>query len=121
MNKWIFIGLGIIIISVIGILSLGNGSPTGDTVLEDSQQISLSYGNGNYILSENTVNAGEPVTITVDTNTVKGCYKSIVIPQLGISKYVSANNNQITFTPTEPGVYTIRCSMGMATTKLTVV
>ncbi|MBS3162960.1 cupredoxin domain-containing protein [Candidatus Woesearchaeota archaeon] len=122
MNKWIFIGMGIIILSVVGIFFLRDSSVTGNTVIDgDSQDITLSYSSWNYALSDNTVNAGEPVTITVDTSTVKGCYKSVSIPQLGISKYVREGDNQITFTPTKPGVYTIRCSMGMATTKLTVV
>ena len=128
MKKWIYIVIGIIVLSVI-IYSFkdNNESITGNIIQDtsNSQEITLSYGtiNGarNYILSESTVKAGEPVTITVDTNTIKGCYRSIAIPDLGISKYIKESDNKITFTPTEPGTYKIRCGMGMGVTYLTVI
>lgn len=127
--KWVYIVIGIIILSIITIVLMNKTEEniTGNIIQDtsNSQEITLSYGtiNGarNYILSENTVKAGEPVTITVDTTTVKGCYRSIAIPDLGISKYIQESDNKITFTPTEPGTYKIRCGMGMGVTYLNVI
>jgi len=118
MKKWILLTLGAIAIFSI-ILILNSFTTTGNTVSENTDEVTLSYKNRNYALSDTTFKVGEPVTITVD-DSVKGCYKSIVIPELGINKYVTSSDNEIIFTPTEPGTYTLRCSMGMGKIKFTV-
>ncbi|MBI5229384.1 cupredoxin domain-containing protein [Candidatus Micrarchaeota archaeon] len=100
----------------------GNDSPsviTGNAVAASGnpgvQQVSLSYQYGNYYPNTIRVKKGIPVRITVDTNTVVGCMKTIVIPEFGVRKTVSFGDNVIEFTPTKSGRFPFSCSMGMGT------
>jgi len=102
---------------------------TADAIAEVSedgfQEVALTYGkvgpSYNYIFSPGKVEAGVPVRITADVTKLKGCYRYLQIPEYKISKYLTADDNIVTFTPTEPGDILFTCSMGMGTAILTVV
>lgn len=95
-----------------------------DTNDDGVQDVQLSYGkvgpSFNYIFSTNTVKVNEPVRITAEVSKLKGCYRYVQIPSLGISKYMTESDNTVEFTPTETGELLFTCSMGMGTVKLNV-
>jgi plastocyanin domain-containing protein len=63
-----------------------------------------------------TVVVGVPVVWQVDGGNAAGCGRVIVMPSLGISKYLLPQGiTTITFTPTETGTIPFNCSMGMMT------
>ena len=118
------------VLILIGILIVGGGvfvfANTKSPQVVDSavgsgnaQQITLSEKDFNYYPSTVTVQAGKPVAITLD-NKVKGCLRSLAIPQLGLTKYLRTATDSLIFTPTQKGTYTIQCSMGMGFGKLVV-
>ncbi|MSR86192.1 hypothetical protein EXS74_02255 [Candidatus Woesearchaeota archaeon] len=96
-----------------------------DTNDDGVQDIQLTYGkvgpSFNYIFSSDTVRVNEPVRITAEVSKLKGCYRYIQIPSLGVSQYMTESENTIEFTPTETGEILFTCSMGMGTAKLTVI
>ena len=56
----------------------------------------------------------------VDTNKVRGCLQSIVIPDFGVRKFVTAKDNIISFVPDKKGTFSFSCSMGMGFGKIVV-
>lgn len=94
--------------------NLGSSSNSSTASGGDIQKITLSFRNYNYYPNIITVNANQPVEITLDSS-VGGCYRSFTIPALGISQYSKAPTNKITFTPAKKGTFTFACSMGMGT------
>ena len=77
------------------------------------QEFTLSLGASNYDPETITVEAGKPVRITADLNSLTGCFRTFLIPDLGIKKQFKAGDDTLEFTPTEKGTYSFRCSMGM--------
>jgi len=88
---------------------------TGNDIVSgngEMQKVILSEKNLNYYPNTFTVEAGKPVELTLD-NSVKGCLRSFIIRDLGVSKYAKALADKIIFTPTKKGSFTFTCSMGM--------
>lgn len=123
--------IGILLLLGLSACSTEANTVTADTTstFEDTnndgvQDIYLSYGkvgpSFNYKFSSNIVKVNEPVRITADVDSLKGCYRYIQVPEYDISKYVTSSDNTIEFTPTETGDILFTCSMGMGTAKLTV-
>jgi uncharacterized protein len=81
----------------------------------DAQQVKLSVKGGTYILTPSILKKDVPVRMEVDMNSVKGCARSIVIPEFGVRQYVEPGNNIIEFTPTKTGTIDITCTMAMYT------
>ena len=77
------------------------------------QEVQLTVQGGNYYPNPIRVKKGIPVRIVADLSTVVGCSRSIVIPDFGVSKTVSAGDNAIEFTPDKSGTFAFSCSMGM--------
>lgn len=106
-----------------GYLIFGKTSANSNVVAGDNsgdfQKVTLSIKNYNYYPNTITVKANEPVRIYLDQSVV-GCYRSFVIRQLGVSKYLKSPNDYLEFTPTKPGTYGFSCSMGMGTGTLIV-
>lgn len=96
------------------IIAPSNG-PTGDV-----QEATLTYENYGYVVTPSSLKAGIPVKMTVDLGSVGGCMRDVVIPAFGVRKYVSAEDNVITFTPDKTGEIRMSCSMGMGQGKFTV-
>lgn len=92
-----------------------NGSGNGNGV----QEITLSYKNYNYYPNTITVKQGIPVKITLDSS-IGGCYRTLVIPDLGVSKNSASPSDTVEFTPNKAGTFRFRCGMGMGTGTLIV-
>jgi copper chaperone CopZ len=92
--------------------SVGN-SGTLDTVTNGVQVVQLSVQGTTYYPNPIRVKIGVPVRLVADVNNMPGCSKSIVIPEFGVSKYVSTGDNVIEFTPNKSGTFQFSCSMNM--------
>ncbi|MCK9292756.1 MAG: cupredoxin domain-containing protein [archaeon] len=90
-----------------------NLDPKQETQKQETQTATLSFKNYEYVLTPNTLKKGIPVKITVDTKTVNGCMRSVVIKDFGVRKYVTPTDNIIEFTPNKEGKFLIACSMNM--------
>ena len=77
------------------------------------QQVTLSVQGGSYLPSPIRVQKGIPVKITADIASMPGCSKSIVMPDFGVQKVLSASDNVIEFTPAQSGTFSFSCSMNM--------
>ncbi|MFH1631070.1 MAG: cupredoxin domain-containing protein [Candidatus Aenigmatarchaeota archaeon] len=95
-------------------------TPIINNQVQGEQIVQLSFKNGNYYPNTIELKKGVPVVIEVDMNTVRGCYRSIIIPTFGVRKTVTTSNNKIEFTPDKAGTFGFSCSMGMGTGKLVV-
>ena len=82
------------------------------------QKITLSL-KGDYYPNNINVKSGVPVEITLDSS-VRGCYRSFSIPDLGVAKHSSSSTDTINFTPNQKGTFRFQCSMGMGTGTLIV-
>ena len=121
----------IFVIVIIGLISafivVGRGSAesvTGSSVKTGDvnyQEVKVSMKANTYIFEPSTVNKDVPVKMVVDMNSVFGCYRDIVIPNLGVKKYVSESDNVIEFTPTKTGTMSMFCSMRMGSGSFKVV
>jgi len=87
---------------------------------KDAQLVQLTMKDYNYYPNTINLKYNVPAKIIVDTNKVKGCLQSIVIPDFGIRKFVRANDNIISFTPNKKGTFSFSCSMGMGFGKIVV-
>ena len=85
----------------------------------DYQKVTLSIKNYNYYPNTVNVKVNEPVRIYLDES-VAGCYRSFVIKQLGVAKYLKTPDDYLEFTPTKLGTYGFACVMGMGTGTLIV-
>ncbi len=82
-------------------------------VVDGVQTVTLSWGKFNYNPETITVQSGTPVQITADLDRLQGCFRSFVVPNLGINAYFDENNPSFEFTPTKTGTFAFSCSMGM--------
>jgi len=83
------------------------------TVTNGVQVVQLSVQGANYYPNPIRVKIGIPVQLVANVNNMPGCSKSIVIPEFGIRKTVSTNDNVIEFTPNKSGTFQFSCSMNM--------
>jgi len=97
-------GLGTGADTTTGTGTQGSGSPI---------EVRVTMTGYNYQPNPIRLKVGVPARLVVDLNTVGGCMRSIQIPGLGVSKYVSPGDNVIEFTPTKAGTFRMQCSMGM--------
>lgn len=115
----------IFIVGVVGFFIFGNSAGvtgntiSGDNVNVQAQKVVLGMKNYNYYPNTITVKENQPVRIYLDSSVV-GCYRSFVIREFGIAKYLKTPNDYIEFTPNKKGTYGFACSMGMGTGKLIV-
>ena len=94
-----------------------NQSNTSTAQIVDGKQIVKMKVTGyTYLPNKFTVVVGVPVEWQIDGGGAAGCGKVIVMPSLGMSKYLSPEGiTTITFTPTQTGTIPFNCSMGMMT------
>ena len=125
-NTTILVITGIFIVAVAGFIFVNsenvnlNNSGSSEVISNgDSQKITLGIKDYNYYPNTIEVESGKLVEITLDKS-VGGCYRSFVMPDLGINELSNNINEKIIFTPTKTGSYTFRCGMGMGYGKLIV-
>jgi uncharacterized protein len=125
----IFSMISIAVIVAFGLISVyalpgltGNKIGSGNTAVPNSestpgngdvQLVTLSFDTAGYVITPNTLKVGVPVKMTVDTNTVTGCMRDVVIKDFGVRKYITPEDNVIEFTPDKTGTFLIACSMNM--------
>lgn len=85
-------------------------------IVNGKQIVKMAVSGYNYNPSRFTVVQGVPVEWQIDGAGATGCGQVLVMPTLGISKYLSPQGiTTITFTPKETGTIPFNCSMGMMT------
>ncbi len=85
-------------------------------IVNGKQIVKMSVNGYSYTPSKFTVVQGVPVEWQIDGAGAAGCAQVLIMPTLGISKYLSPQRiTTITFTPTETGNIPFTCSMGMTT------
>ena len=114
MNKKII--FGVIALTIILSLFLIKGNMTGDAVNGEVQKVTIEMKNWRYSPQVITVKAGVPVELNLD-DSVRGCYRDLMIPGLGIRKYMRTSKDILTFT-LEKGEYVFACSMFMGQGKI---
>lgn len=102
--------------------NLVSNSVSGNTnnTSGDVQVVKIHVEGAQYILNPSIVKEGTRVLLEADVANMPGCSKSIVSPELGISKVFSSNDNTLEFTPTKAGTFYIACSMNMYRGTITV-
>lgn len=98
----------------------GSGSSqnvaTPTPIVNGKQIVKMTASGYTYSPNQFTVLEGIPVEWQIDGGKASGCGKVLVMPTLGISKYLSTQGiTTITFTPTQTGTIPFNCSMGMMT------
>ena len=73
-----------------------------------------------YVPSNLTIKAGVPVKWMIDGSQAYGCTSQLVIPDLNITKSLSAGINEVDFTAPNAGQLAFSCSMGMVRGSFTV-
>ncbi len=90
-------------------------TPTSQ-IVDGKQIVDMTVSGYSYSPSKFTVVQGVPVEWRIDGRNAVGCGQVLVMPTLGVSKYLSPQGiTTITFTPTETGTIPFSCSMGMMT------
>ena len=119
MAKNVFYMISILVlIAIAGFILLKGGTTQENadiqkTVVQgDIQKVVLGTKNYNYYPNTIKVQAGKPVSISLD-GSVTGCLRSFTIKDLGVSKYVKTPSETIDFVPTKRGTFRFSCSMGM--------
>lgn len=80
------------------------------------QLVTINVNNSGYATDTTSLKIGVPVKLTIVSKNVQSCARSFVIPSLNISKLLPSTGTEIIeFTPTELGILTFSCSMGMYT------
>jgi heme/copper-type cytochrome/quinol oxidase subunit 2 len=87
-------------------IKLGSGDGSTQTAV-------LSFDSKGYVITPNTLKLGVPVKMTVDTDKVTGCMRTVVIKDFGVRKYITPQDNVIEFTPDKEGTFLVACSMNM--------
>jgi len=107
-----------------GVLSLDSSAQAAATeakVVNGVQEVTLGWGKFNYNPEVISVKKGMPVRITADLDRLGGCFRSLNIPDLGVSKQFTESDTVLEFTPQKTGTFTFSCAMGMGSGKLQVV
>jgi len=93
-------------------------------IIDGKQIVKMKVSGYTYTPNRFTVMKDVPVEWQIDGGQAKGCGRVIVLPSLGISKYLSRQGiTTFTFTPEKTGEIPFNCSMGMMTrgSKFTVI
>jgi len=85
-----------------------------------TQTFTLGVAGNQYTPAEIRVKQGTTVRIEGDPTTLTGCMTTVNIDGYGISKYITAGDNVITFTADTAGTFPIHCNMGMGNGRLIV-
>lgn len=89
-------------------------------IIDGVQAVTLTWGKFNYEPAVIVVKSNMPVRITADLTRLQGCFRSFVIPDLGVYKNFNYNDDSVEFTPSKQGTFRFTCSMGMGSGKIVV-
>jgi len=86
------------------------------TLTGGKQDVTITVTNKGYTSDVNTLKAGVPVRLTLESNDVRSCARAFTIPDLNYFKVLPENGKEvIEFTPMKTGLLSYTCSMGMYT------
>jgi sulfite exporter TauE/SafE/copper chaperone CopZ len=123
----------LVIVLGVGMISRGMGLSGFNTVSASNGNVNIAKVEGNIQtisieLSSNkyqpiTVQKGIPVRfiINAEQENINGCNGTVIIPELGIEKKLTAGENVIEFLPEQTGTIPYSCWMGMIRSKINVV
>lgn len=78
------------------------------------QEVFITVTNSGYKSDVNTLKAGMPVRITLNSKDVRSCARAFTIPDLNYFKVLPEDGKEVVeFTPTKTGKLVYTCSMGM--------
>ena len=85
------------------------------SLVDGKQKVTLTVSNAGYSPKHFTVQKDIPVELTLETNGgVYSCATAFTFKAFNISEYLKPQDSKVkTFTPTNKGIYTFACSMGM--------
>lgn len=122
----LYFGALIILVGVLAffLLSGKDSSVTGNVVNAQqvagkTQRVIVGMKDFNYYPNTINVKANQQVELSLDSS-VTGCLRSFTIRELNVQKHLRTPDETLTFTPTQKGIYTFSCSMGMGSGKLIV-
>ncbi len=103
-------------IFTLGSNNTGQSNTPTVQIVDGKQIVKMKVGGYTYTPNQFTVVEGVPIEWQIDGANAAGCGKVLVMPTLGLSKYLSPQGiTTITFTPTQTGTIPFNCSMGMMT------
>ena len=108
--------ISVVFLFIVGIFIFENVNGNSIKNVESFQKVTIDMQGRNYSPQVIEVKKDVPVRIYLSDN-VRGCYRSLVIPKLGTSKYLPTSTDYIEVTFPE-GEYAFACSMFMGTGKI---
>jgi hypothetical protein len=94
------------------VISTPTANQPGQPSSGSAQTVKVVVQGSKYVFSPAEFKQG-PVRLEFDMSTLVGCSRGIVIPEFGITKYLSEGDNVVEFTPTKSGTFNIACTMNM--------
>jgi plastocyanin domain-containing protein len=82
-------------------------------VPEGLQVVQVKVEGDAYIFSPTNVQAGKPVRLVFDLNSLPGCSRDVTLPDFDITKTISEGDTSIEFTPEAQGPIAVQCTMNM--------
>lgn len=116
-NGLVLTGVNVKLVSALQSEAVGNEEGDGGVkTINGKQIVEMKVEGLTYSPSQFTVKKDIPVEWQIDGSGASGCAQVIIIPELGITKYLSSTEiTTISFTPQETGAIPFSCSMGMTT------
>ncbi len=82
---------------------------------EDVQIVQVTVQETEYIFSPASVQAGMPVRLVFDPDSLPGCSRSVTLPDYDVTKTIEEGDATIDFTPRGEGPSAVACAMNMYT------
>ena len=82
-------------------------------VPEGLQLVQVRVEGDAYIFSPTSIQAGKPVRLVFDLNSLPGCSRDVTLPDFDITKTISEGDTSIEFTPEAQGPIAVQCTMNM--------
>jgi uncharacterized protein len=104
------------------VIRTSQNSESDTNIQNGVQRVNIEVTSFGYKSDIKTLKVGIPVKLSLITKNEFGCGRSFVIPSLNYSKVLPANGTtEVIFTPTQTGLLTYTCSMGMYTGQFTII
>ncbi len=110
----------LLLVLVVGCTNNMTGQVVTDVASDDAQVVLIGIDRmGGYVFTPSTIESGKETVLRND-GSLQGCAVAVVQEELGIRANF-ATQDEVVFTPTEPGTYTVACTMNMWRGELTVI
>lgn len=119
--------VSIVIFSLLTFAYINNKSNNSKVVSKEDatgnlaqQIVNVRVEGSQYIMQPSQLKIGTPTKLIFDMSTVRGCARSVILPEFGVRKMLSNSDNSIDFLPMKQGNFKIACSMNMYTGQFSV-